>query len=90
MLLSVDQPFPSGYDVPAADRRLQRVSDFDAEPGVMRQQVGTAMQAVVLMALPLLIPFQLLYGMPLVVMPVLTLTGIVLFTVGHHLRNKDR
>lgn len=48
------------------------------------------MQAVVLMALPLLIPFQLMFGMPLIVMPALTIVGIVLFTVGHHLRNKDR
>lgn len=52
----------------------------------MRRQLGVFLQLAVLMLLPLLIGFQLFFGMPLVVMPVLTLLAIVLFTAGYHLR----
>jgi len=52
------------------------------------RQTGTALQVLVLMALPMLIPFQLSYGMPLIVMPAATVVGIGLFSLGHYLRNK--
>ena len=52
----------------------------------MRQQLGVFLQLAVLMFLPLLIGFQLFFGMPLVVMPVLTLVAIALFTGGYFLR----
>jgi hypothetical protein len=52
----------------------------------MRQQLGFCLQLAVLMFLPLLIGFQLFFGMRLVLMPALTLLGIVLFTIGHRLR----
>lgn len=44
------------------------------------------LQLVVLMFLPLLIGFQLFWGMPLIVMPALTILGIVVFTTGYYLR----
>ena len=53
----------------------------------MRQQFGFLMQLVVLTLLPLLIVWQLNYGMPLIWMPVLTLAGIAVFTFGTRLRN---
>lgn len=52
----------------------------------MRQQIGTLLQAVVLMLLPLVIGWQLFFGMPLIWMPALTLLAIVVFTAGHLLR----
>ena len=52
----------------------------------MRQQLGILLQLAVLMFLPLLIGFQLFWGMPLIVMPVLTLLGVAAFTTGHYLR----
>ena len=52
----------------------------------MRQQIGFLMQLVVLTLLPFLIIWQLNFGMPLIWMPILTLTGIVLFTLGTRLR----
>ena len=53
---------------------------------MLRQSIGFFLQAVVLMLFPTMITWQLLFGMPLVVMPVLTIVGIVLFTTGHYLR----
>ncbi|MFP6702429.1 MAG: hypothetical protein VB861_11825 [Planctomycetaceae bacterium] len=53
----------------------------------MRQQVGFLMQLVVLTLLPFLIVWQLSYELPLIRMPVLTLAGIALFTLGTRLRN---
>lgn len=52
----------------------------------MRQRLGFAVQLAVLMLLPMLIGWQLFFGMPLVVMPAATLAAIGLFTLGHHLR----
>ena len=52
----------------------------------MRQQIGFLMQLVVPPLLPFLIIWQLNFGMPLIWMPILTLTGIVLFTLGTRLR----
>ena len=52
----------------------------------MRQQIGFLMQLAVLTLLPFLILWQLNYGMPLLWMPVLTLVGIGVFTLGTNLR----
>ena len=52
----------------------------------MRQQLGFLMQLTVLTLLPFLILWQLNYGMPLLWMPVLTLVGIGVFTLGTNLR----
>jgi len=55
---------------------------------VMRRQLGIVLQALVLMTLPLLIGWQLFFGMPLIWMPALTLVGIAIFSAGHVLRNR--
>ena len=52
----------------------------------MRQQIGFLMQLAVLSLLPFVIIWQLKFGMPLIWMPVLTLAGIALFSLGTKLR----
>ena len=52
----------------------------------MRWQIGVLLQVVALTMLPMLILWQLDFGIPLIVMPVLTMVGIVIFYVGHRLR----
>ena len=52
----------------------------------MRQQIGFLMPLAVLTLLPFLILWQLNFGMPLLWMPVLTLVGIGVFTLGTSLR----
>ncbi len=52
----------------------------------MRQQIGVLLQVVALTLLPMLILWQLDFGIPLIVMPALTVVGIVIFYVGHRLR----
>lgn len=54
----------------------------------MRRRLGFALQLLVLMTLPLLIGWQLRFGMPLIWMPALTLAGIAIFSAGHALRNR--
>ena len=52
----------------------------------MRQTAGWLMQLAVLTFLPLVILFQLNFGLPLLVMPISTLIGIVVFIIGTKLR----
>ena len=52
----------------------------------MRRNLGFLMQLAVLSLLPMLILWQLAYGFPLIMMPALTLAGIVLFSTGQWLR----
>ncbi len=52
----------------------------------MRQQIGVLLQVVALTLLPMLILWQLDFGIPLIVMPALTVVGIVVFYIGHRLR----
>lgn len=52
----------------------------------MRRQIGFVLQFAMLVFLPLLIFWQLDFGLPLLVMPSLTLVAIVVFWVGHRLR----
>ncbi len=52
----------------------------------MRQQIGFLLQFAALVFLPLLILWQLNFKFPLVVMPALLLAGIVVFWIGHKLR----
>lgn len=52
----------------------------------MRHQLGIFLQFVVLVALPMLIVWQLNFGIPLIVMPVATLAGIFVFWLGYKLR----
>ena len=52
----------------------------------MRQHVGFLLQFAVLVFLPMLILWQLAFGFPLIVMPALTVVGIVVFWIGYKLR----
>jgi len=52
----------------------------------VRQSIGFLLQMAVLMFLPLVIGWQLFFGFPLLVMPAATLVGIVVFSIGHALR----
>jgi hypothetical protein len=52
----------------------------------MRQTVGWLMQLAALTFLPLVILFQLNFRLPLLVMPISTLIGIVVFVIGMKLR----
>lgn len=52
----------------------------------MKQQIGTLLQFLVLVFLPALVVWQLTFGFPLIVMPALTLAGIVVFWIGYRLR----
>ena len=52
----------------------------------MRQQIGFLLQFAVLVCLPMLIIWQLEFGMRLILMPALTLVGIVVFWIGSKLR----
>jgi hypothetical protein len=52
----------------------------------MRQQIGYLLQLAALTMLPMLILWQLDFGIPLIVMPMLTVVGIIMFYVGYKLR----
>jgi hypothetical protein len=52
----------------------------------MRQHVGFVLQFAALVFLPLLIVWQLNFGFRLLWMPSLTLVGVVVFWIGHRLR----
>ena len=52
----------------------------------VRQTVGFLLQLMVLMLLPLVVGWQLFFGFPLLVMPSATLLAIVVFSIGHSLR----
>jgi hypothetical protein len=53
---------------------------------LMRQQIGFLLQFVVLVFLPMLILWQLEFGFRLILMPALTLVGIIVFWIGYKLR----
>ena len=53
---------------------------------IMRQHIGFLLQFAVLVFLPMLILWQLEFGFRLVLMPALTLVGIVVFWIGYKLR----
>jgi hypothetical protein len=57
---------------------------------VMRQRIGYYLQLAVLIFLPLLILWQLEYGFRLIIMPALTLVGIIVFWIGYKLREGGR
>ena len=54
----------------------------------MRNQLGFVLQFAALVFLPLLIIWQLNFGFQLLWMPVLTVASLLLFYVGHWLREK--
>jgi hypothetical protein len=52
----------------------------------MRQQIGVAIQFLVLALLPMLVWWQLMFGFPLIWMPVLLMVGVLVFWLGTRLR----
>lgn len=52
----------------------------------MKHYLGLLLQFVVLAILPVLVLWQLLFGIPLIVMPVSLIISVVLFMVGTRLR----
>ncbi|MEZ6055963.1 MAG: hypothetical protein R3C01_04595 [Planctomycetaceae bacterium] len=54
----------------------------------MRNQIGFFLQFLALVFLPVLIIWQLNYGFNLLWMPGMTTLGVVVFLVGHSLREK--
>lgn len=52
----------------------------------MRQKIGMALQFACLVFLPMLILWQIDFGIPLIVMPALTLVSVAVFYVGYRLR----
>lgn len=54
----------------------------------MRNYIGMLLQFVALVFLPLLILWQLRFGFELIYMPGLLLVGMVIFFIGHLLREK--
>ncbi len=54
----------------------------------VRNALGFMLQMAVLMFLPLVIGWQLFFGFPLLAMPAATLLAIVMFSVGHALRQR--
>jgi hypothetical protein len=54
----------------------------------MKNMIGFALQFAALVALPLLIIYQLNWGFKLLWMPMLTIAWLVVFYLGHFLRDK--
>jgi len=55
----------------------------------MRNNLGFLLQLAALTMLPLLIIWQLNFKFELLWMPLMTMAGVVLFWVGHRLREPD-
>ena len=55
----------------------------------VKHLLGMFLQMLTLSMLPLTILFQLSYGFPLLVMPILLLLGITLFSIGTALRESN-
>lgn len=52
----------------------------------MKHHLGIFLQFIVLAILPVLVIWQLLFGIPLIVMPVSLVIGVILFILGTQLR----
>ena len=72
-----------GENAKESDHEKQQVAVMGL---LMRQQIGFLLQFAVLVFLPMLMLWQLNFGIPLLVMPVLTLVAIMVFMVGDKLR----
>ena len=55
---------------------------------IMRNWIGMSLQFLALVFLPLLILWQLQFGFELIWMPSMLLLGVVVFAIGHLLREK--
>jgi hypothetical protein len=54
----------------------------------VRNWIGMALQFLALVFLPLLVLWQLEFGFELIWMPAMLLVGVVVFSIGHALREK--
>jgi hypothetical protein len=54
----------------------------------MRHHIGILLQLAALTLLPSLVLWQWDFGFPLLVMPILTTVGIVMFYIGYKLREE--
>jgi hypothetical protein len=54
----------------------------------MKRQIGFMLQLLVLTFLPMVIGWQLFFGFPLLAMPLATLAGVGIFSLGHFLRRE--
>ncbi|MDC0261680.1 hypothetical protein OAK47_00515 [Planctomycetaceae bacterium] len=52
----------------------------------MKHYLGISLQFITLVFLPLLIIWQLNFGFELIYMPMMTVAGIIVFTIGTKLR----
>ncbi len=52
----------------------------------MRQNIGILLQFACLVFLPMLMIWQIDFGIPLIWMPAATLAAVVVFYVGHRIR----
>ena len=55
----------------------------------MRNWIGMSLQFLALVFLPLLIIWQLQFGFELIWMPSMLLVGVIVFSIGHVLREKS-
>jgi hypothetical protein len=58
-------------------------------PNDLRNTIGFLLQFAALVFLPLLIFWQLDFGFRLLWMPTLTVTAVVVFWIGHRLRDRS-
>ncbi len=54
----------------------------------IRNWIGVTLQFLALVFLPLLVLWQLQFGFELIWMPAMLLVGVVVFFIGHRLREK--
>jgi hypothetical protein len=54
----------------------------------VRNWIGLALQFLALVFLPVLVIWQLQYGFELIWMPAMLMVGVVVFAIGHALREK--
>ena len=57
--------------------------------GHMKNHIGFGLQFLALVFLPVLMIFQLNFGFKLLYMPMLTVVGLVVFYIGHMLRDRS-
>lgn len=66
---------------------LDHASSTD-QNAFMKNMIGFCLQFAALVALPVLIIFQLNFGFRLLWMPALTVAAIIVFYLGHRLRDR--
>jgi hypothetical protein len=86
LLLSKEERHSLKAELQRRDSCLPTITRY--ADSIMLQQLGLALQFVVLVGLPLLCWWQLNFGFSLIWMPALLTVGIVLFSLGTWLRSR--